>query len=97
MSAIWKYTLTLAGIQSIDMPKGARIVHVESQFEQPCVWAIVDPNAEKEAREFGILTTGLSFNEAECSYLGSFLLRNGAFVGHLVEPVRRPDSRGNDG
>ena len=88
MSVIWKFQLEVTSHQTVEMPKGAHIIHVASQFEKPCLWAIVDPMAEKEARPIGILTTGqTSFGAREIKYLGSFMLQGGAFVWHVVEPV----------
>lgn len=92
MSAIWKYQLDVARVQNVEMPKGAKIVHVEAQFEKPCIWAIVDPGAQTELRKIGVLTTGESFYDGDVEYRGTFTLHGGAFVGHVVEP-RSPDSR----
>ena len=95
--AIWKYTLEVTTSQEISMPLGAKIVHVASQLENPAIWAIVDPLAPKVKRRFGVLTTGASFDPVTVTYLGSFMLHGGTFVGHIVEPNPRmeilPDPR----
>lgn len=91
MSAVWKFQLEMTRFQTVPMPKGARIIHVAAQFEKPCIWAIVDPHATKEPRSVGMLTTGETFNDAEVAYCGSFMLRGGTFVGHIVEPVTPSD------
>ena len=86
MSVIWKYELELKEKQAVSMPIGAEIIHIAAQFEKPCIWAIVDPYAEKEDRVIGILTTGgPHFNADVSHHCGSFFLNGGLFVGHVFE------------
>lgn len=47
---IWKFELETTGNQTLKMPIGAEILSVQTQFDKPCLWALVEPNAEKEDR-----------------------------------------------
>jgi len=59
MTTIWKFTLKVADSQTIDMPMGAKILHVNTQAGDVCVWAEVDPlEKTKEHRHFEIRGTG---------------------------------------
>lgn len=89
---VWKFQLKVQTHNDIEMPKGAQVVHVAAQFETPCLWALVDPDAEKEIRRFGIAATGLPWDEREARYVGTFMLGGGSFLGHVVEPIVRAES-----
>lgn len=86
MRVVWKFPLELKPHNDVLMPKGARVVHVASQHGVPCLWALCDPNAAKVHRRFGIVATGMAFDEREARYVGTFMLQGGEFVGHVVEP-----------
>lgn len=85
MRKIWKYTLAVKPLQNISMPGGARILSVQTQGEQPQVWALCDPAAEAEMRHFQIFGTGHDIEGVVGMYLGSFQLQEGNFVGHVFE------------
>lgn len=65
-STIWKFVLlaTFGAVQDVRMPKGSQIVQVGVDPAMPeapgvvAIWAIVNPNAEKEARQFAVYGTG---------------------------------------
>ena len=43
MKTIHKFPLpALDDVVEIYMPPGARILTLQTQFEQPCIWAVVD-------------------------------------------------------
>ena len=84
MRSIWKYPLKVTSAQDIEMPDGARILSVQMQGEQPCLWAEVDPNQVRERRKFFVAATGGPAPE-RAQYLGTF--QNGAFVGHVYESI----------
>lgn len=73
MNTIWKFELGLdVGEQKIEMPKGAKILHVAGQYFEdyglgkhtsrigtfPTFWALVDPGAEKCERLIKTYYTG---------------------------------------
>lgn len=89
---IWKFPLSFAHTQIIEMPLGAKIIHVANQFEFPTMWVIVDPSAPKVKRRFGVIATGALFDDSSVRYVGSFTIQGGMFVGHVVEPNPRVET-----
>lgn len=82
LAAVWKYTLQLNGGWSVRMPDGARILRVEGVDGQICLWALVDPEAEKVSREFLIVGTGHTV-PASAFYHGTAVIA--PYVWHVFE------------
>jgi hypothetical protein len=84
---IWKYEIPLLGEFKIAMSKGARILKVATQYDNPVMWALVDDAAEKETRKFVIVGTGQRINQGACAlnYIDTFLEDQDRFVWHLFE------------
>lgn len=90
---IWKFVLNRADRQTIKMPHGAHVISVQMQktgpYElhgTPCLWAIVEPNEEKEDREFLFIGTGHDFDEEDASvYIGT--IQDGPLVWHVFESL----------
>jgi hypothetical protein len=82
---IWKYTLEHR-IQ-LQMPKGAEVLTVREQGEEICLWALVDPSAEKETRQFHSFGTGHDVDDLPMKYVGTSHLEGGALVFHTFEVV----------
>jgi hypothetical protein len=81
---IWKYELKK--YCEIEMPINAQILAVQNQREVPCIWALVNPDDERELRRFEIVGTGHKFNySVEHKYRGTFQLNGGLFVFHVFE------------
>ncbi len=90
--SIYKFPFKVKDYQKISMPKGARILSVQTQNEIPCLWAICEVDAEKQERESEVFGTGNPFYEGihfgkEHKFIGTFQLHDGSFVGHLFELV----------
>jgi len=85
MATIWKFTLPMRDEFTIEMPRGARLLCVQTQGNQPCVWALVNEEAEMETRRFAMRGTGhdASGLTAEADYVGTFQLHGGTLVFHL--------------
>lgn len=82
---MWKFCLPTVGrALPVEMPRGARVVHVAAQADEPCLWAEVDPVAEPATRSFRVRATGEPV-ESTSEYLGSVHLAAGRFVGHVYE------------
>lgn len=89
MKQIFKYRLpietpTPTGYFVVEMPRGAKVLHVHSQEPDqvaPFLWALVDANAPKEPRAFAIHGTGHPHNADPAEYLGS--AHCGPFVWHV--------------
>ena len=83
---IWKFCLKTTDLQSVKMPKGAEILHVNSQFNNLKIWALVDPEQEREERFFEIFGTGHTVDmDADRKYLGTYQLHEGSLVFHVFE------------
>ena len=90
MKTIWKYGLKMVDSQEINMPEGAEILTVQTQFDMPCIWALVDPKAKIEQRFFVIYGTGhdIYFDMGvKRKYIGTFQIMKGAGIYHLFERI----------
>ena len=88
MKSIWKFGFQITGRFRLAIPKGAQVLHVEAQHGQACLWALVDPAAETEEREFGIYGTGHPLPDNLGRHVGTFLMDSGNMVWHVFEPGR---------
>ena len=85
---IWKFPITPEGINMIGMPKGAHILTIKRQLDTVCIWALVDPEAEKEIRGFRIYGTGHPItNNENLRYLDTFMIQNDKYVFHVFEVI----------
>lgn len=90
---IFKYAIPGPGRFSIKMPRGSKVLGIGMQhsgfFADPVMWAQFETENQDvlEERIFAVLPTGLEFDAAELSYIGTFQKEshNGVFVGHLYE------------
>jgi hypothetical protein len=85
---IWKYELEMNQRTAIEIPHSAEILCVQTQFNNPCIWALVDTDNYKEERVFEIFGTGFSIKGdmgVDRKYIGTFQLEGGALVYHLFE------------
>jgi hypothetical protein len=86
MRTIWKYQLEVADLSILQIPKGGKILCVQTQNEQPCIWVDVDSEAPTETRWFKIFGTGHQMGiDERVIYIGTFQLNNGSLVFHLFE------------
>lgn len=87
MKTIWKFPLAVTDFQKVDMPLGAKVLAVQPQGDQVCLWALVDPAAENDRRGFWIHGTGhpIEHEKHLGAYIGTFQLRGGALVFHVFE------------
>jgi hypothetical protein len=84
VNAIWKYTIQGPRV-TLEMPQGAKIVSLQVQDNQPQIWALVDPSEWKISRTFRALPTGVEFNAAGLTYVGTFQINDGTLVFHIFE------------
>ena len=93
MHTIWKF-LVQPSVFVLDLPSRARFPDVQIQEDEPQMWFLVDPDAEKVKRQFVAFGTGHNVPEAEkLTHLGTFQLPHEELVFHLFEydalaPVR---------
>lgn len=89
--SVWKFEIEITDAFTIPMPEGAKPLYVAVQDGKPFLWAEVDPTAEPEYRRFFVCGTGHPVPPG-VAYLGSFMVYDGRFVGHLYT-VPQPMAR----
>ena len=84
---IWKFELEKEDIQSIQMPVGAEILCLQMQGGKPCIWALVNPQADNETRGFITYGTGhvVPTEPYNHIYIGTYQLFSGDLVFHVFE------------
>jgi hypothetical protein len=82
---VWKFSLGATVLQSVEMPQGAQILHVDAQGDHLCLWALVRPNEEREKRMFRIVGTGYEEITGSSRYIGTALMGGGTYVWHVFE------------
>lgn len=90
MPVIYKYPLPGEGPFSLELPRGARVLSATGQHGIPVMWALVDPRAPLEERQFLLAPTGIPLHpngqdSPEPVFLGTILLLDGRFVLHLFD------------
>ena len=83
MKQIWKFEL--GPDAKIEMPLGANILCVQTQYDKPQIWALVDPTARTIRRRFRTYGTGHIMPVNPGEYIGTFQLHNGSLVFHVFE------------
>ncbi len=58
LAKIFKYRLDITNTQIIEMPHGARLLHVDAQGEELCLWALVDLAKSPSSVAIRIVGTG---------------------------------------
>ena len=82
---VFKYALKIGGITNLKLPKGAQALHVDVQGSLPQLWALVDPEAEKQKRCFLFVATGQPIERADLRHVSTFMMDGGKFVFHVFE------------
>lgn len=86
---IWKYEVKVADYFELEMPKGTQILTIRTQRGVPCIWAlVVNPKNKKEIRKFVVVGTGHEFFYDSAKYIGTFLVFDDNFIGHLFELLK---------
>jgi hypothetical protein len=85
---IFKYNLKLVYEQTVDLPKGAEILGVKSQFDFPVLYALVDTDETKtDKRIIEIFRTGFEFSEAKRKYISTIMIDSDHYVFHFFEKL----------
>ena len=95
MKKIFKYTLEIKDQQTIHVQKHAdrkfieQVLYVDVQNGIPCIWALVDDEDDERAIRIIIHGTGQDASDTYgLKHIGSFMLLDGAFVGHVFAEVK---------
>ena len=82
-NVIYKYKIQIIEYQCISMPRGAKIIHAGlDPVDEPCVWALIDPDQPAIERELFIIGTGQSGVKVD-NHVGSFIM--GRFMWHVFQ------------
>lgn len=88
---IYKYQLNTITNQTIKLPIGAEILTIQAQYDDPCIWCLVDPSIiNTEDRHIEIYGTGHDIiydMGVDRKYIGSYQLLDGSFIGHAFERI----------
>lgn len=84
---IWKWTLAVTDVQTIQMPVGATVLTVQVQGEEPQIWALVDETIHRyTSRKFAAYGTGNPMPDGDPGrYVGTYQIHGGALVFHVFE------------
>lgn len=87
MKTIYKYILNPETVQSVIMPQDAKILSVQVQHGQICIWAVGKASGVNERRIFHVYGTGHELPDDELSFIGTVQLHGGALVFHVFEAL----------
>lgn len=83
---IWKFPLhEESNPVEVEMPEGAKVLHVGTQYNQTCLWAHVNPDRGAVNRKFHVYGTGHQMHIPVGEYLGTTQTHEGAFVWHVYD------------
>lgn len=82
MRQVWKFAI-VPFATDIRMPKGAKLLHVALQDENPCLWAEVESKAPIVKRNIRTYGTGHKIDDEPSIYVGTFQI--GQFVFHVYD------------
>lgn len=91
---IYKYTLNVTGFQEIEVHSDYKILHVDTQYGEPRLWILVDPESPKIKLKFQTYGTGhpVDIDETNSSvihnYIGTYLIDNGNLVFHVFQIIK---------
>jgi hypothetical protein len=90
MKTIYKYSIGVTDMQTVEMPEGAEILTVQVQHGTPCLWAIVDPQrSQTKKRSIKMFGTGqpVNYEFHGCKYIGTVQMNGGQLVWHYFESI----------
>lgn len=82
---IWKWELEITDQQTVHMPAGAKLLDVQMQNGECCLWALCEQTGLEEPRRIGIYGTGNPMPDAPGEYVTTFQMHNGALVFHVFD------------
>ena len=87
MRVVHKYPFPIEDHFRLELPLGAKVLSVQVQRGQPCLWALVTPSTPLGERFFRLAGTGHEITQepSRLKHVGTFQLHDGAIVFHLFE------------
>jgi hypothetical protein len=84
---IYKYPLQVQDEVAVALPRGAELLDVQAQDDTPCLWALVETEANTEQRVFCIFGTGHRISALGLRYIATCQLHGEMLVLHVFEKV----------
>lgn len=89
MKTIWKFPVMGGDPEiTVEMPRGAKLLALQQQRDEVCLWAEVDPEQPREPRRFSWYGTGLKMPAGDRAYVGTVQQAGGYLVLHLYEEAQ---------
>jgi hypothetical protein len=85
---IWKWKLKTTDLQTVFVPEGAKLLNIQVQRGEVCLWALCDEKAPEEARQIAIYGTGNPIPDELGEYIGTFQALEGLLVFHVFEVTK---------
>lgn len=84
MKVIWKFTLRIDKEQIIELVEDAKILSIQSQFGNICMWVLLNTHNHKIKRKFRIIGTGHEIDDDFYGeYIDTCLVNN--YVWHVFD------------
>lgn len=84
MKTVYKYPVPFGDEVTVEIPVFAKILHLNMQHGEPCIWALVDSDEKPAKRRFMWRGTGHNADGVG-HYVGTIIVEGGQFVFHLFE------------
>lgn len=81
---VWKWEIGIDNEQYLAMPLGAELLDVQVQAGEPCLWALIDPEAATVKRCIQTRGTG-HLAEGMGPYVGTYQLMQGDLIFHVFD------------
>lgn len=91
MARILKHEIPAASEFTLPLYEGSKLLKLAVVNEKAYIWALEDESKPKRGVKFRMVITGEEINLEPCMmYIGTFILFNGSFVGHLFVDTSVP-------
>ncbi len=74
MKAVCRVQLSPDNVQKMQLPLGAKFLHMGLCDKIPCAWFLVDPKAQPTIRRFLLVMTGEPITEEHIEFCGTIIL-----------------------
>jgi len=83
---ILKWQIGIGNERTLEMPKGSKVLDVQMQGDDCCLWAMCPKDVPIEPRTFVTYVTGQSIDKSLAqTYVSTFQLHKAGLVFHVFE------------
>lgn len=91
MARILKHEIPAASEFTLPLYEGSKLLKLDVVNEKAYIWALEDESKPQRGVKFRMVMTGEEINlDPFMLYIGTFILYNGSFVGHLFMDTSVP-------